>query len=768
MLSKAWSPEIPEPNRAAMEARASWIKRARPYQLTPDGDWGVWLLLAGRGWGKTLTGAEDVAWFGQTNPGSRIAIIAPTYADARDTCVEGESGLLGFLPVRNEGDPRVPIIPRICIETWNRSMGELVLVNGTRYKLFGTDEPDRLRGPQHTRCWCLTENTTIDTGRGQKQIEHIVQGDVVWTRAGLKRVLWAGMTNDDAEVWRVTLSDGRFLDATPDHPVWVEDQGFIPVEDIAVGDAVCVGSVSSGAGFCGTATRKVTTKRGAGIRLRISGCIEKFGKRSTGLSPRDLTCTTLTKTYSTIKLLISNFFHMQNTGGGILLGFLNRIWLKLAGRGWRSFGKSAITLFKPAFNVELSLVAEVVKQAEALRRVVFVPVNVLKNTARTLLFQSKEPVFVVVNASSRRKDYSDFVQSFVTPKQVWKSSELGEIVSFVVEPFKRRKALDVSVQNSALTTTQAHVVRVEKLPTRQKVYNLTVEDEHEFFANGILVHNCDELGSWRYAETWDQMLFGLRLGQDPRVIVTTTPKPIPLIKSIERHPRTIVTRGSTFDNAANLAPAALEQLKEKYEGTRLGRQELHAEILDEAEGALWTRDMLERARAKKPPPQMRRVVIGVDPAISSKSESNLTGIVAAGIGIDGRGYVLADASGKYTPDGWANKVIALFRSLSADRIIAEGNQGGDMVRHTIQSVMANAPVTIVHASRGKQARAEPIAALYEQGKITHSEAFSDLEDELVCWEPLGDMPSPDRLDALVWAFTALFINAPPRPQFGSY
>lgn len=410
---------LPEQKQAALAARAAWINKARPAQLTPDGDWATWLILAGRGWGKTRTGAEDAAWYGQTKPGSRIAVIAPTYADARDTCIEGESGLRAVLPHQ-------------CIEAWNRSLGELVLTNETRFKLFGAEEPDRLRGPQHHRAW------------------------------------------------------------------------------------------------------------------------------------------------------------------------------------------------------------------------------------------------------------------------------------------------------------------------------------------------CDELGAWRYAETWDQLLFGLRLGENPRVVVTTTPKPTPLIRALAKNKTTKLTRGSTFDNASNLAPSALAQLREKYEGTRLGRQELNAEILEEAEGALWNRAMIERARLIGKAPQMKRIVVGVDPAVTAKAESNLTGIVAAGLGQDGRGYVLADGSGRFSPDGWARKAVALFQNLKADRFIAEGNQGGDMVRHTITSVMSNAPITIVHASRGKQARAEPIAALYEQNRIGHVANFVELEDQMCTWEPLGDLPSPDRIDALVWALTALMLDAPAQAVFGTY
>lgn len=418
-LSAHWT-SLDKPQRAAIEARAKWWKQSRPAQRTPKGNWATWLILAGRGWGKTRTGAEDAAWYGLSHPGSRIAVIAPTYSDARDTCIEGESGLRR-------------VIPNECIDAWNRSLGELVLVNETRFKLFGAEEPDRLRGPQHHRAW------------------------------------------------------------------------------------------------------------------------------------------------------------------------------------------------------------------------------------------------------------------------------------------------------------------------------------------------ADELAAWKYPETWDQMLFGLRLGDDPKAIVTTTPKPTALVKALAKNRTTIITRGSTFDNSANLAPSALAQLREKYEGTRLGRQELNAEILEEVEGALWSRQMIERAgmNGQKPPP-MKRVVVAIDPAVTAKAESNLTGIVVAGIGRDNRGYVLADGTGKYQPGEWARKALALYDRHNADRIVAEGNQGGDMVRHTIHTERMTAPVTIVHARQGKSARAEPIAALYEQGRISHTQEFKDLEDQMCTWEPLGDMPSPDRLDALVWALTALFLNAPATAVFGRY
>lgn len=374
--------------------------------MAPDGDWDTWLILAGRGWGKTRTGAEDVGWFGLRNPGSRIAIVAPTAADARDTCVEGESGLLG-------------VLPKIAVRNWNRSLGELILTNDTRYKLFSAEEPERLRGPQHHRAW------------------------------------------------------------------------------------------------------------------------------------------------------------------------------------------------------------------------------------------------------------------------------------------------------------------------------------------------CDELAAWKYAETWDQLLFGLRLGDHPQAVVTTTPKPIEMVKRLVAAPSTRVTRGSTFDNAANLAPSALQRLKEKYEGTRLGRQELEAEILGDLPGALWSMATLDAYRKKSA--KCDRIVVSVDPAASNNPDSDEHGIIVAGReGQEGR--VLEDATMQGSPSEWARRAVSLYRSWQADAIVVEVNMGGDMVTHTIRTIDPQANVIEVRASRGKHVRAEPIAALYEQGRIAHVGAFPELESQMTQMTIHGfeGIGSPDRVDALVWAFTELF------------
>lgn len=276
---------------------------------------------------------------------------------------------------------------------------------------------------------------------------------------------------------------------------------------------------------------------------------------------------------------------------------------------------------------------------------------------------------------------------------------------------------------------------------------------------------CDELAKWRYAqETWDMLQFGLRLGEDPRQLITTTPRPIVLLKKIMADSRTVTTRGSTYENAANLAKPFMDNIKAKYEGTRLGRQELDAEVLDDVPGSLWTREGIDKTRRKRGDklPDMQRVVVAIDPAGKSQetaiSEGTAeTGIIVAGLGVDGRGYVLDDQTCALSPNGWARRAVAAYDLYAADAIVVETNQGGDMVKMAVKSVR-DVPVIEVHASRGKVTRAEPVAALYEQGRISHVGTFAELEDQQVLFTPLGiaGETTGDRVDALVWALSQLF------------
>jgi phage terminase large subunit-like protein len=272
---------------------------------------------------------------------------------------------------------------------------------------------------------------------------------------------------------------------------------------------------------------------------------------------------------------------------------------------------------------------------------------------------------------------------------------------------------------------------------------------------------ADELAAWHYVQdTWDMVIFGLRLGVNPQVMISTTPRPIPLLRELMRSQQTILTKSSTLANRANLSEIAVQRMIARYAGTRIGRQELNAEFLEEMEGALWNRETIEKCSlGSRELPHLKRIVIAIDPAITENPTSNLTGIVAAGLGSDNYGYVLRDISNRYSPAEWAHKAVALYDELGADRIVAEGNQGGDMVRHTIETVRKNVSISIVHASRSKQARAEPVAALYEQNRVFHVQPFTELEDQMCTWEPLSGDPSPDRLDAMVWALTNLMLGA---------
>ena len=278
---------------------------------------------------------------------------------------------------------------------------------------------------------------------------------------------------------------------------------------------------------------------------------------------------------------------------------------------------------------------------------------------------------------------------------------------------------------------------------------------------------CDEIAKWRQAEaTFDMLQFGLRLGERPRQVVTTTPRPIPLLKRLIKDATTAVTRAGTRANAFNLSASFLDTVVARYAGTRLGRQEIDGEIIDDRPDALWLRATIEACRVDAAPPLVR-IVVGVDPPASANAQSAACGLVAAGRAEDGRIYVIADETNAgLSPSGWAAKAIALWRRLEADALVAEVNMGGDMVRAVLREVDASVPITTVRASRGKWMRAEPIATLYEQGRVKHVGTFPALEDEMCDFglDGLSNGRSPDRLDALVWAVTSLTYAAKPGPR----
>ena len=279
---------------------------------------------------------------------------------------------------------------------------------------------------------------------------------------------------------------------------------------------------------------------------------------------------------------------------------------------------------------------------------------------------------------------------------------------------------------------------------------------------------CDELAAWRYPEAWDQLQFGLRIGKRPKVCVTTTPRPTPIIRALIADPGTRLTRGSTYDNKSNLAPAFLRKMLAKYEGTRLGRQELMAEVLGDTPGALWKLDPLDADRVRVIPP-LSKVVVAIDPSATDSEESDEAGIVVVGLGEDGHGYVLEDLSGRMSPTEWATTAVLAYAKWKANFIVAEVNQGGDMVGTIVQStaktlrqarrLTEHIAFTTVHASKGKRARAEPVSALYEQHKVHHVGVHAALESQMTTWDASTGAKSPDRIDALVYAVTAACLGA---------
>ena len=527
---------------------------------------------------NTRTGAEAVRqWIKQ---GFRyVNLIGATFDDAEKIMVSGESGILAICPPAER--------PR-----WISNKKELRWPNGAISLVFSAEEPDRLRGKQSDKIWCdelacVVAGTLVRTSAGERPIETISIGDLVWTRKGLRRVADAWQSSPSTDVWEVETSTGATLIGTPNHPVFAADNGFVPL----------------------------------------------------------------------------------------------------------AFLRSGVIL------------------------------------------------------------------------ETWDQNQaVGNAGSNSIAPTLERSV----VHDNAGT---AIVVRLRKLPLRMAVYNLSVEGEEEYYANGLLVHN-----SWRYADTWDQAQLGLRLGREPQAVITTTPRATTTIKDLLKDPETIVTMGSTYANKANLSKAFIHKVIRKYEGTRMGRQELLAELLEDVPGALWNRALIDKHRINDPKlvPVMRRIVVAIDPAASSGKNDDgkdnvvaadgfgCTGIVAAGIAENGQGYVLADLSGHFLPHEWAKTAIARYHLLKADRIVAERNNGGDMVESTIRMADKNVPVTLVWASKGKFTRAEPISMLYEQGLIHHVGTFPQLEDQMCAMTPDFDRKaagySPDRLDAMVWAFTELMVG----------
>ncbi len=307
------------------------------------------------------------------------------------------------------------------------------------------------------------------------------------------------------------------------------------------------------------------------------------------------------------------------------------------------------------------------------------------------------------------------------------------------------------------------------------IYGLSAEKPDRI--RGYNFHGtwCDELASWgasnarqpsqeahRLQDTWDNMLLALRKGAAPRVVITTTPRPLPFLRKLAKDTKTALVTGSSYENRANLADTFIETLTDVFEGTKKGRQEVHGEILDDAEGALWKRDQLEKCRVRKIPDDVEivRWVIAIDPAVTTEDDSDETGMILAGLGDNGHVYVAEDISGHYSPNTWAKLALSLYERVQADCIVGETNQGGDLVEANLQAHAEGVFFSFkkVHAKRGKYLRAEPVAAFYEKGKVHNVGMHIELENQMVNFVGSTGNKSPDRLDALVYAVGELMLG----------
>ncbi|MCO5063126.1 MAG: terminase family protein [Rhizobiaceae bacterium] len=338
---------------------------------------------------------------------------------------------------------------------------------------------------------------------------------------------------------------------------------------------------------------------------------------------------------------------------------------------------------------------------------------------------------------------------------------------------------EVMIDGPSGIRTVARRDRPRYEPTRRRLlwpsgavaYVFSSEDPESLRGPQFMAAWCDEAAKWKNAvDCFDMLQFGLRLGERPRQLVTTTPRPTKLVKRLMGDPAFHVDRYATRDNIANLADGFIAALESRYAGTRLGRQELEGELIEDREDALWTRAALEAAFIAQAP-QLQRIVVAVDPPASSRRTSDACGIVAAGLTEGGGVIVLADESVRGAkPTEWAARVVALYHRVQADCVVAEVNQGGDMVAAVIRTVDPSVAVKDVRARRGKWLRAEPVAALYAQGLVRHAGRFPDLEDEMCDFGPTGlsDGRSPDRLDALVWAVTDLQPRSTGEPRIRDF
>lgn len=586
--------------------QAKWAATSREKQRAPIGNWSEWGLLAGRGFGKTLCGAQWLASdaFNDTNGHGRV-VIAPTFSDVRFVCFEGPTGLLAIIPpelvVKYNADD-------MFIELRNVSGGVC------RIRGFSAERPERLRGPQFASLWCFGAGTPVLMADGsERAIEQIVVHDVVATRFGPRAVTAAGLSGSKSARFRLSYGETNLI-ATGDHPMLTQ-RGWVAAGDLREGDVLW--SVCGSAGCLGGADQTAITP----TVVPAATYTARYSSRHLALYRRAATFITRTATLGITTRTTSKFCRTPNTVANMLSAasrppssarscYETSSWL---GRAWHRVTSSAFgaaVFFRRAAGESLALFAGRYASSDG-AQMLFPASLALASSAACPTTQGQRTRNSVPNAATcsrseiRSTDHpspAPGAAPFLSPAATTPSSAGGCVLSPV------------------------RVDRVEKLQMQEPVYNLTVEGEHEFIAGGVIVHNCDELAAWQYAqETWDMAMMGLRLGKSPKVCWTTTPKPVELVRALVT-PKSgrIVVRGSTYENKANLPDAFFQQLQQ-YEGTTLGRQELMAELIDPEESGIVKRSHFRLWPAVKPLPPFNWIVMSLDTAFTEATRDKKSG-----------------------------------------------------------------------------------------------------------------------------------------------
>lgn len=613
---------------AAIKARLAWLSIARQNQIGPfhDQTWKVWLIISGRGWGKNLSASHAVWWELFQAPGTVCAAISPTSNDLLRYVFEGESGYCAVIPPE--------ILKGASLENAyvKSPYPHIEFANGSRIEGYTAEKPDRLRGGNFGLAHCLVGDTLVTMADGAaKRLDAIRPGDFVLTRAGARRVRAAGITDPAARVLLVRTRTQTLL-GTTSHLVYVANRGFVPLGTLAVGDRLCTLEQSNTKATVISFGGTVITYASDRAKLPRDYCIGKFGKRPTGQSPLAIMFITSTATASTIVSQIWKRSPPVLTYAFTCLGSqTRRLRSTFASRLLRL--SAALGINTNAWSAAADLYRSIYTRA------VFAARSARTNLGGTHLRGIGALAFCAANNTLLLNAFKDFVPKGATSapeiaatSQAQRSGGAGTLAPNARESFYLAASMPDSAGAPALSSSTASIISVESYPTLAPVYDLQVEGEPEFFANGILVHNCDELAAWqRLNDTWSNMMFALRKGANPRVIVSTTPRPKTFIRDLVNNPTTIISRGTTFENRANLAPSFMAEVTRLYEGTKIGRQELHGEILNPEESGAIKRSEIQMWPVFKPDgtlnklPRFELIVISLDTAFSQKSLDRETG-----------------------------------------------------------------------------------------------------------------------------------------------